>query len=149
REENAAQAKGEQPGTQPEQPAHRRRGDDLQRERQLKRLEEDRRRIGAEPEERGRAEVYVARVSAEDVPRRRQHDEHEHGIAGEEEVFVLQDRREGDRTAQRDRARDPELHARLIGRTVPAAARRGRAAATRTPRPAPTTRRTASARSTR
>jgi hypothetical protein len=78
------------PCAQPEKPGHHSGGDDLQRERQLERLEEHCSGVRAQAEERRRAEVHIAGVAAQDVPCGCEDDEHQHGVGRKEEVLVLQ-----------------------------------------------------------
>ena len=54
------------------------------RERRVDRLDEQHGGVGAHAEERRGAEVHVAGVTAEDVPRGGEHDEGEDGVRGEE-----------------------------------------------------------------
>ena len=60
---------------------------------------EEHRGIGAECEERGGAEIHVAGIAAEDVPGGREHDELQHGVAGEEDVIVADEPRAGEHEA--------------------------------------------------
>ena len=53
------------------------------------------RRIGAEREERSRAEVYITAIAAKDVPGGREHDILQHDVAGEEVVVVAERKRGG------------------------------------------------------
>ena len=59
-------------------------------------------RIGAEREEGGRAEIHIAAIAAEDVPRGREHDVLGNDIAGEEQVVISERQRAGERRAADD-----------------------------------------------
>src|SRR5262249_27567361 len=92
--------------------------------------EEEHRRIRAEREKRGRAEVHVARIAAEDVPRRRDDDVLEDHVCGEIEVRVHAHQGEDDpgrdhREADDERERDAghQRPKRPAGRTARAASR--------------------------
>jgi hypothetical protein len=60
------------------------------------------RAIGADREERAGAEINVAGVAAENVPRRRQHDVLQHDIGGEKEILVVEQQ------PRRDQKPDPD-----------------------------------------
>ena len=68
------------PTPKPSSRADRRAGEDLHDERRVERLEQHHRGVGAEAEERAGAEVHVAGVAAEDVPRGGQHHERQHDV---------------------------------------------------------------------
>jgi hypothetical protein len=70
--------------------------------------------IGAECEERRGAEVHIAAIAAEDVPRGGEHDELQHRVAGEEQVVVAEGAREKD-DEQGDADRDAEEEGRAHG----------------------------------
>jgi hypothetical protein len=83
---------------------------DQHRDRHRVELVQEDGRIGAEREERRRAEIHVAGIAAEDVPGGGQHDELQHRVAGEEHVVVVhQARTEEHRRRHRDR--DQQEHA--------------------------------------
>ncbi len=134
REERAAQAQREIAGAEPDdagddaadhdQDGDRQRKDRMQRFRDragevavdhVGELVEGDRRVGTHGEERGRAEVHVAGIAAEDVPGGRQHDELQHGVAGEEDVVVTDEARREEhrrRHCDRDQKKDSGLHDR-------------------------------------
>ena len=125
-EEGAAQPQRQIAGAEPDQARDDAADDDQRRDRQRQdrvgeagerireiavdigaELVQRHRRIGAEREERRRAEVHIAAIAAEDVPRGRQHDELQHGVAGEEQVVVAEPAREGkEQPADHDAADD-------------------------------------------
>ena len=73
REERAAQPQRQVAGAEADQAGDDRRDDHQRRHRERQDLVEENRRIGAEREERGGAEVHVAAIAAENVPGARQH----------------------------------------------------------------------------
>ena len=110
------------PSSAGDQPA----GQDQHRQRRLDRLDEEDRGVGAEREERRRAEVHVARVAAQDVPRGGDHDVLEDHVAGEVEVRV---RPAAGQRGSRPRSRPaPRQRSRRFGAS---SARRARPAAPR------------------
>src|SRR5215831_8723370 len=79
----------------------------------MERLVEEDRRVGADREERRRAEVHVAGVAAEDVPGGGKDDELQHRVRRREEIVVAdepgrRDQRESDR--ERERCERPVAH---------------------------------------
>ena len=102
---------------------------DQDRDRQRVGFVEEDRRIGAEREERRRAEIHVAGIAAEDVPGGRQHDELQHGVAGEEHVIVVHHARAEEHDSghrDRDQQKDASPHDRLPYRPSRPAGRNAR-----------------------
>src|SRR5262249_41992558 len=73
-------------------------------------FEKDHSRIGADAEEGGGAEVHVAGIAAEDVPRGGEHHELQHDEAGEEDVLVDAAQRGAEREDEQHGGPDPEFH---------------------------------------
>jgi hypothetical protein len=65
-------------------------------------------RIGAEREERGGAEIHVAAITAENVPRRGEHHVLQHDVAGEEIIVVTERDCGGEYGAADDEAGEEE-----------------------------------------
>ena len=103
REERAAQPQRQIAHAEPDDAGHDPAEQDQHRDRQRVGLVEEHRRVGADREERRRAEIHIAAIAAEDVPGGRQHDELQHHVAGEEQIVVVDHAREHeDRGGNRD-----------------------------------------------
>ncbi len=109
REERAAQPQRQIAHAEPDDARDHAADHDQDRDRHLKELVEEHGRIRAHRKERRRAEVHVAGIAAENVPGGGQHDELQHGVAGEEHVVVADpargeehDGRRRDRDQQKD-----------------------------------------------
>ena len=128
-EECAAQPQREIAHAEPDDARHDAADHDQERDRQRVELVQEHRRIGADREERRRAEIHVAGVAAEDVPGGRQHDELQHGVAGEEHVVVVHRARAEEhdgRHRDRDQQEDPSPHDRQSYRPSRPAGRNAR-----------------------
>ena len=110
-EEGAAQPQRQVAHAEPDDARHDAADHDQDRDRHRERLVEEHRGIGAHGKECRRAEIHVAGVAAENIPGGRQHDELQHGIAGEEHVIVVHHAR-GEEHDGRDRDRDQQEDAR-------------------------------------
>ena len=101
REEGAAQAQRQVAHAEADDAGHDSAEQDEHRDRQRIGLVKEHGRVGAEREERRRAEIHVAAIAAEDVPGGGEHDELHHHVAGEEQVLAPEPARE-----REDRGRD-------------------------------------------
>ena len=81
------------------------------------------RRIGAEREERRRAEIHIAAIAAENVPGRRQHDILQHDITGEEHVIVAERDRDAEHPAATARQMTRKAGVRTVYRPIRPAGR--------------------------
>ena len=104
-EEGAAQPQRQIAHAETGQAGHDAAEQHQQRNRQRIGLVKEHRRIGAEREEGGRAEIHIAGIAAQNVPGLRQHDELEDHVAGEECVVVADKARGAEHTG-----RDHDAH---------------------------------------
>ena len=82
--------------------------------------------VGAEREEAGGAEIYVAGIAAEDVPGGRHDDVLQHNVAREEKVIVRDHPRKPEDDDHGGRSGEPEIRVlSVIGRKSRRAARPG------------------------
>src|SRR5213078_373806 len=95
-EEDASEAQREVADAEPEQGGDEPAREDQHRERRSRRLDEEDGGVGPEREEGRRAEVDVAGVAAEDVPRGGDDDILEHNVPREVDVLVHAERGDDD-----------------------------------------------------
>ena len=96
REEGAAQAQCQVAHAESDNAGDHGSDRDQRRDRQRIKLVQEHRTVGAECEERRRAEIYVAGVAAENIPGGRQYDVLQHHVSREEQVVVADRPQEGE-----------------------------------------------------